>query len=407
MNRGNTEIGMGYLRPDGRIGIRNRVLVIYLSACARFVATRIARTFSPDAVEVIGFTRCVESPFTEMKLSRYATHANVGAVLVVGNGCEPLNGDVLVDTAEKSGRGAVQLVIRDSGGVAASVEKGIAAVRALLEGLARTPRTPIHYADLVIGTKCGGSDFTSGLAANPLVGRFYDRMVDLGATVIFEEMYEAIGLKDYLVSRCTDAHAAESIARTYDKFFLHSKESNQFFITPGNMNGGLTTIEEKSMGAVIKSGTRPIQGVIKLGERAPHPGLWMLDGMTDTEEHCGPYVSDDATSMLFYPSCGVNLSFLTSGRGHLVCTPIAPTLKITGNRRTMQNLRRDTDFDASPALYGERTLDQLAGDLFALVGRIAAGQRTKGEALGHREGVINQELQFSSAAPGQGGCRHG
>ena len=247
---------------------------------------------------------------------------------------------------------------------------------------------------LIFGAECGGSDATSGLAANPVVGRVYDRLCDLGATVMFEEMYEAVGLKDVLVSRCATPEAAEQIACTYDKFFQFSEDTNQFFITPGNMRGGLTTIEEKSMGAVIKSGTRSIQGIVKIGQRPPHPGLWMMDSMPDTPNGCGPYTSEDATSILVYPTCGALLTILTSGRGHLISTPVAPTIKITGNRITAQNLHRDIDLDASPVIYGKETLDSLADQLMQIILRTAAGELTVGEALGHRDGVINQEEQF-------------
>ena len=396
------QLGMGWLRRDGRKGIRNRLLVLYLSPCARFAARRIAGMFPPDRVEVVGFDRCADSPFVLRKLGCYATHPNVGAVLVVAQGCEPMDGASLCRQAEGSGRPCRYLAVGECGGVAACIRAGEGAVRALLGEMDSAPRAPVYFRDLVIGGECGGSDFTSGLAANPVVGRFFDRMVDLGGTVLFEEMYEAVGLKDYLVSRAADARAAEQLAATYDKFFCSSRDSNQFFITPGNMNGGLTSIEEKSMGAVVKSGTRPISGVVKLCQTPPHPGLWHMDGMTDRKEGCGPYTSEDATSLLLYATCGTTLNLLTSGRGHLVNTPIAPTVKLTGNRQTMQALAEDTDFDASPVIYGEKTLDQLADELMELVAAVAAGQLTRGEALGHREGVINQEWQDSQRGCGCG-----
>lgn len=392
MSDRNTVIGTGFLRPDGQKGIRNRLLVIYTSPYAEFAARSIASAFSPQRMEVIGFGRCADSPFTERKLAAYAAHPDVGGVLVVSNGNETIRGAIIAAAAGEKPH--AQLTISRDGGVASCIRKGIALAQTVLEELKLVPTAPLTYADLVIGAECGGSDATSGLAANPVVGRVYDRLCDLGATVMFEEMYEAVGLKDVLVSRCATPEAAEQIACTYDKFFQFSEDTNQFFITPGNMRGGLTTIEEKSMGAVIKSGTRSIQGIVKIGQRPPHPGLWMMDSMPDTPNGCGPYTSEDATSILVYPTCGALLTILTSGRGHLISTPVAPTIKITGNRITAQNLHRDIDLDASPVIYGKETLDSLADQLMQIILRTAAGELTVGEALGHRDGVINQEEQF-------------
>lgn len=390
----NQSIGSAYLRADGRKGIRNRLLIVFLSPYAESAARRMADAFSPETVEVLGFSRCADSPLTERKLLAYAMHPNIGAALFVANGGESFSADAMCRTVRNSGRPCESLVLSRDGGFPACVTSGREKIGQMLQMLQSVPRTPLYFSDLIIGAECGGSDATSGLAANPVVGRVFDRLCDLGATVLFEEMYEAIGLKDVLLSRCANAKAAEQIAQTYDKFFRFSEDSNQFFITPGNMRGGLTTIEEKSMGAVIKSGTRPIQGVVKICQRPTHSGLWMMDSMPDAPDGCGPYTSEDATSLLVYPTCGTLLNLLTSGRGHLINTPIAPTIKITGNRITARNLHLDTDIDASPVIYGEQTLDALADQLMECIIRTAAGEPTAGEALGHRDGVVNQELQY-------------
>lgn len=393
-------IGNAFLRSDGRKGIRNRLLVLYLSPYAETAARRMAEAFSPETVEVLGFGRCADSPLVERKLIAYATHPNIGATLIVANGGESLSPDNIYRAVQNSGRPCERIVLSHDGGFTTCVERGIRKIGTMLQSLQNVSRVPLYFSDLVIGAECGGSDATSGLAANPVVGRVFDRLCDLGATVLFEEMYEAIGLKDVLLARCATKQAAEEIGQTYDKFFRFCEKSNQFFITPGNMRGGLTTIEEKSMGAVIKSGTRPIQGVVKICQRPTHSGLWMMDSMPDAPDGCGPYTSEDATSLLVYPTCGTLLNLLTSGRGHLINTPITPTIKITGNRITAENLRNDTDIDASPVIYGEQTFDELADKLMERIVRTAAGELTAGEALNHRDGVINQELQY-----GRGGER--
>lgn len=398
----NQVLASGYLRGDGRIGVRNRLLIIYLSPGAKFCAEKICAHFSPSEAEVIGFNRRVDSPFTQMKLASYAAHPNVGAVLLVQCGDEAIEAAPILKAA---GTKPIGHIVIQTTGLRAALATGSQLAAGLIEQMQLAPRADIHFSDLIIGAECGGSDSTSGLAANPVVGQTYNRLVDLGATVMFEEMYEAVGLKDVLISRCANEKAAQEIARTYDKFFAFSSDTNQFFITPGNMNGGLTTIEEKSMGAVVKSGTKPIQGVVKIGRKPPSPGLWMMDSMTDTSDGCGPYVSEDATSLLVYPTCGALITILTSGRGHLANIPIAPTIKITGNRNTALNLADDTDLDASPVIYGIKTIDQLSDELMELIIGVASGKQTKGEALGHRDGVINQELQFQ--AMDQGGISGG
>ena len=403
----NQAIGTGYLRKDGRIGIRNRLLILYTSPCAEFAARKISQAFSPNTVEVLGFTRNCTSSFTEMKLKKYLTHPNIRGALFVSHCSEGLDSSNLLKEALLSGRCAALLSLDHNRGIANSINQGLLLVKDLLASLSVNPSQPLRFSDLIIGAECGGSDFTSGISANPLVGRLFDMLVDLGSTVLFEEMYEAVGLKDYLISRCQTAEAAREISCTYDKFLKYSKEHNQFFITPGNMKGGLTTIEEKSMGTVSKSGSRPIQGVVKIGQIPKKPGLWLMDSMSDTEEGCGPYISEDATSLLVYPCCGTILNILTSGRGHLINTPVTPTLKITGNRETYSRLSNDIDFDTSPMLYGEKNPDELADALLELVLQTINGQLSKGEALGHRDGFINHEKQFSQIAPYTGGIIYG
>ena len=275
----------------------------------------------------------------------------------------------------------------------AAVELGKAAVEQLLEGLKDTPRAPFSWSDLVIAGECGGSDYTSGLAANPLLGLLHDDLRSQGATVLFEEMYEAIGLKELLLSKCADETARAQIGATYDKYFDYAVKGGQFALAPGNIRGGLTTIEEKSMGAVCKIGTSPITGVLKLCQKPEKPGLYYVDMISDDETGCGFSVSEDASSDLLYATCGAHVCILTSGRGHVVNNPIIPTLKITGNRVSYQRLAGDMDFDASSALTGENTLEQLKEQLKDLLVRVLSGKPTKGEALGHREAILNFENQ--------------
>ena len=205
-------------------------------------------------------------------------------------------------------------------------------------------------------------------------------------------MYEAIGLKNLLLDKCLSTRAREEMAATYDKFLAHAIKDHQFALSPGNIRGGLTTIEEKSMGAVIKIGSCPISGVLKLGQKPPYAGAWYVDMISDDETGCGFPISEDASSNLLYAASGAHLCLLTSGRGHVVNNPIIPTLKLTGNSETFQRLSEDTDFDASPLLSGV-SLQDVTEALLELITGILNGQKTRGEVLGHAEAVLNFENQ--------------
>ena len=235
-----------------------------------------------------------------------------------------------------------------------SVEKGVSWVRAAVNELMNTPRVPMAFSDLVVGAECGGSDATSGLAGNVAAGRFFDALVDAGGTAIFEEIVEAVGLDSWLISRAASEQAAKEIRATYDKALDYCRRVRQYSVSPGNFAGGLSTIEEKSMGAVIKSGSRPIQGVIKVSCPPPRPGLWLLDSTPDpTFMQYGITNPNDSEGLMDLISCGAHIVFLVTGRGNVVGSAVSPCIKITGNGETFARMREDMDFDASPVLRGE------------------------------------------------------
>ena len=204
----------GYLRRDGRKGIRNRVLVLYTVKCSEFVAQRIVAKCDHNDVEVVGFDGCTDNQYAVDLLISLIRHPNVGAVLAVGLGCEYVQPERLAAIAEQEGKFAEWMFIQNEGGTRASVEKGVAWVNRTLEALRDTPRAEMSMKDLVIGAECGGSDYTSGLAGNVVVGRFYDKLVAAGGTAIFEEIVEAVGLDDLLISRAANDKAREEIRNT-------------------------------------------------------------------------------------------------------------------------------------------------------------------------------------------------
>lgn len=394
----------GYLRKDGRKGIRNKVLVVYTVECSAHVAKEIVALVNQPDVEVIGFEGCTDNAYAIRLLLSLITHPNVGGVLAVGLGCEYTQADRLAQAAKEQGRVADYFNIQDNGGTLKSIQKGVAIVKRMLEDLKTVPRISMDFSDLVIGAECGGSDFTSGLAGNVVVGSFFDRLVELGGTAIFEEIVEAIGLQDILLARAVDEKAKEEIAYTYEKALAYCKSVNQYSVSPGNFAGGLSTIEEKSMGAVIKSGSKPIQGVLKVGMQPEKKGLWLLDSTPDPHfMQFGITNPNDNEGLMDLISCGCHLTILVTGRGNVVGSAVAPVIKLTGNHITYENMIDDMDFDASSVLEGESSLDEQAGRLLMLVTRLCKGTLSKSEKLGHKEYFIPYKYQDKEVKP----CRKG
>ena len=392
-------IWQAYARKDGKKGIRNRVLVVYTVKCAEFVAQQIVRQSNHPDVELVGFDGCTDNQYAVNLLISLIRHPNVGAVLAVGLGCEYVQPEWLADIAEKEEKPAAWMFIQQEGGTIKSIEKGLAWIRTAVEELRHTPRVPMNFSELVIGAECGGSDFTSGLAGNVVVGRFFDALVDADGIAIFEEIVEAIGLGEQLLSRAANEQAGKEIQFTYDKALSYCRQVRQYSISPGNFAGGLSTIEEKSMGAVIKSGSRPIQGVIKVSCPPTHPGLWLLDSTPDPYwMQFGITNPNDNEGLMDLISCGAHIVFLVTGRGNVVGSAVSPCIKITGNGETFARMREDMDFDASPVLQGTCSMEELTEQLRGMVMDTAAGVPTKSEALGHKEFFIPYKYQERQVA---------
>ena len=391
---------MGYQRKDGRLGIRNRVLVIYTVKCAEFVAQKIVERADHLDVELIGFPGCTDNQYAVNMLISMIRHPNIGAVLAVGLGCEYIQPEWLADIATKEGKLSHWMFIQKEGGTQSTIEKGLAWVEWSLKQLQDTPRAEMRLKDLVIGAEFGGSDYTSGLAGNAVVGRFYDKLVDLGGTAIFEEIVEAIGLRDMLVNRGETEEVRQQLSYTYDKMLDYCKSVRQYSISPGNFAGGLTTIEEKSMGALVKSGSRPIQGVTKVAVPPTKPGLWLLDSTPDPYwMQFGITNPNDNEGLMDLISCGAHIVFLVTGRGSVVGSAVSPCIKITGNHATFERMAEDMEFDASPILTGEMSRDAMAEELAVHVAEIASGVLSKSEAMGHKEFYIPYKYQDKNIPP--------
>lgn len=382
-------IGEGFGRADGSIGIRNVVAVIYLVECAHHVARRVVDLADDPDVHLLGFPGCYPNDYALRMMKALATHANVGGAVLVSLGCEGFNREALAAAIAESGRPFETVVIQQAGGTRSAIEQAVQAVRRVREDmrlLAR--RVPLHLSDLVVGTICGGSDGTSGIAANPAVGRAFDRLVDAGATCIFEETGEMIGCEGPMATRAASPEVAAAIDESIANAETYYRAMGYGSFAPGNAEGGLSTLEEKSAGAYVKSGSRPINGVIRPTQAPPGPGLYLLDIVPDTAPKFGfPNIADNS-EIVELMSCGAHLTLFTTGRGSVVGSAIAPVVKITGNPETFARMGEDMDVDAGRVMLGDATLDQVADDIFELVIAIARGAASKSEALGHREFIL-------------------
>lgn len=379
----------GWLRSDGRKGIRNTIVIAYLVECAHHVAREIHLPFREQGVHVIGFSGCFPNAHALRMMKRLGTHPNVGAMLLCSLGCESFNRFDLAKHVAASGRPVKTIVIQDTGGTRKSIDEGREWIKATLAAIAEVPRAPIAVSELILGTKCGGSDATSGLTANPAMGRAFDHLIAEGAAGIFEETGELIGLENYMAERAVTKELGGEILACMEKTARYYATMGHSSFAVGNAEGGLSTIEEKSLGAYAKSGAQPISGLIKPGDRPPHGGLYLMDMIPDGEARWGFPSVNDNSEVAELIACGAHMVMFSTGRGSVVGSAISPVIKVCANPDTYARMSDDMDVDAGRILAGAASVDDVGLEIAALVKRIAAGAPTKSEALGHQEFVLN------------------
>lgn len=374
----------GYIRADGRKGIRNEVAVVYLVECAHFVAREIAG----KRAHLIGFPGCFPNAYAQRMMEQLCTHPNVGAVLLVSLGCESFNRAKLAEVVAQSGRPVETLVIQKTGGTAATIAKGKAWVAAQAKEIAAQPRVPMAVSELVIGTICGGSDGTSGISGNPAAGKAFDTLVAEGAACIFEETGELIGCEDIMAARAATPELAEELRAAVTKAERYYDTLGFGSFASGNATGGLSSIEEKSLGAYVKSGDSTISGLIKPGDQPPTGGLYLMDVVPDGEVRFGfPNISDNAEIVEMMAS-GAHLTLFVTGRGSVVGSAIGPVIKICANPDTYRNLAADMDINAGAIIEGKASLEEVGNEIYQCVLDVANGAETASEALGHREFIL-------------------
>src|SRR5437773_9797341 len=374
---------LGYPRPDGRPGVRNHVLVVPTVICSAVVAERIAASIAPIGTALPHLAGCgqlgPDLHVTHDTLAAYCRHPNVGAVIVIALGCEQLVAQYLADTARQSGKPAHIVSIQGEGGTVRATARGIEIARRLAEDVSRIERVWCSASSIVLSVKCGGSDYTSGLASNPVVGRVADRLVDAGGAVVLGEIAEIMGAEHLLAARAATPETAAPPLRVANRV-----ESAAIALgldirgtqpSPGNIRGGLTTIEEKSLGATHKAGERTrLEEVVGYAAPVTKRGLTVMDTPGLDVESVTGMVGGGAQVVLF-----------TTGLGTPTGNPIAPVIKITGNARTARTMADNIDVDVSDVMTNAASLDRAAERLLDELIAVASGRPTAAERLGHRE----------------------
>ena len=379
---------MGIVRPDGRVGTRNYIGVLTSVNCSATVARRIADAFPdnalPDGVDgVVAFTHqggCGGSSLSsdvtllQRTLAGYARHPNFHSILIVGLGCEANQiPTCLANEGLGAGPTLRTLTIQEAGGTARAIEAGIAVVRELVEAAKTVKRTEVSASHLVVGLQCGGSDGWSGVTANPALGAAVDLLVEQGGSAMLSETPEIWGAEHLLLRRAADQGVADRLnarlAWWRDYAARHQMELNNN-PSPGNLKGGLTTILEKSLGAVAKSGSTPLNDVIGYAEPLASPGLTFMDSPG--------YDPCSATGQI---ASGANLIVFTTGRGSVFGAKPAPTIKVASNAKLASWMDEDMDVDASPVLTGAPMAD-VGREIIERMLAVASGEKSKSEALG-------------------------
>ena len=369
----------GFQRENGEIGVRNYVAVIPTVGCANEVAEAIADRV-PGSKPLLHHQGCcmIQSDIevVERTLIGLGSNPNVAAVVLVGLGCESVSIDRVGDGIAETGKPVESVVIQDIGGFSKAVEKGVEAAKKGVEHAERFKRQSFDLSNLTVGIKCGSSDATSGIVSNPAVGLVIDRLIDEGGTAIFGEITEMIGAEHVLARRAKTPEVAEQMLKVVHELEEKIKSlgvdirgSNP---TPGNIRGGLSTIEEKSLGAIVKGGSKPIQGVLDYGEKPDGKGLYiMVSPGREIEFLTGPVAG------------GAQLMIFTTGRGAPQGYPIAPVIKVCGNPRTSEKLSEHIDVDVSDVITENKTLEEAAEKVFEKLVKVASGEKTKAEITGY------------------------
>lgn len=375
----------GYLREDGSVGIRNHILVLPMVICANSVVEAIGREY-PDIITIPHVYGCTFDPVSNEEITDVfiglGNNPNVASVLLVSLGCETINLDEVYEGIKGSGKPVEKVIIQDCGGTVKAIEKSRKIVENFKELAKDTKVVEAPLSDLIVGTECGASDSYSGLSANPVVGYVCDKFVDQGATAILTEVTEFVGAEDILAEQCANEEVAKELldmVKETEGNLARVGHSDIVDISPGNIAGGLTTIEEKSLGCIKKGGNSPIQEVLKHGERPTKKGLVAMDAP-----------GHDVESMTAMAAGGAHLIYFTTGRGTPTGFPIVPVIKVSSNTETYMNMNDNIDINTGEVIEGKKSIAQVGEELFDYTLKVVDGEETKSEKLGCKEFAIRR-----------------
>ncbi len=398
----------GFRRSDGRIGVRNYLLIVPTSMCASHEALQIAnsaefslysRSKYPNVDGVVAIPHnkgcgCQSGSNLEIvmrMLSNYAAHPNVGGVVLVDLGCEKTNLErlrkYLSFHGEPLNKPMARISIQQAGGTQEAIRQGLSEVEKMLPAVDRATREDAPLSELVLGVKCGGSDALSGISANPAVGNAADLLISSGGTVVMTEVPEFCGAEHLLARRAVDQEIAKAIYRMVDWYKDHATRAGTNLAenpSPGNVNSGLLNITIKSLGAISKAGSSPVRGVIDYAERAKGPGLWLMQG---------PGYDQESTPGLV--GAGAQIVVFTTGLGTTIGNAIAPVIKIASNTSIFEQMSKDINLNAGGIIDGSETIDQVGSKIFESVVEVASGKQVWAEINKHREFQIWGEQAIS------------
>lgn len=374
----------GFLRENGKAGIRNHVVVLSSVVCANRVVEMISEQV-PGVIPLVHQHGCSQigrdKEQTARTLAGMGKNPNVAAVLIVGLGCETVQPEDIAKEIAITGKPVEYLIIQESGGTLNTVARGAVLARKMVADASEIQRTEIQLKDIIVGTECGGSDATSGLAANPAAGYASDMLVENGATVILSETTELMGTEQVLAKRAVNQEVADSLFSIVARVEQESKRMGVDIRggnpTPGNIEGGLSTIEEKSLGCIYKAGTKLIQEVLEYAETPSQTGLVVMDTPGQDIESISGMIAGGAQLVVF-----------TTGRGTPTGSPIAPVVKVCANPSTVITMADNIDIDLSNMIEGSKSMEEAGREIYQEYLQVINGKLTRSEIFGHREFAI-------------------
>ena len=385
---------LGFERPKGKVGIRNKIAVISSVVCVNRVAQQIANHIE-NAVAITHPLGCgqfgPDFSYTQRTLVGLGSNPNIFGAIIIGLGCENLSSKLIDKNIKRAKKPVDFFNLQDvQGGSKAAIEKGVKIGKQMAEEAKESKREPFDFSNLILGLECGGSDSISGISANPALGIVSDKIIELGGISILPEFTEWIGTEHLLIKRAVDEKVAEKISSTLNMFLENTMKLGIDFRgiqpTSGNIEGGLTTIEEKSLGTIAKAGKASINGILDYSEAPKGKGLWlMIEPGLDVE------------SMTGLAAAGAQVIIMTTGRGSPCGNPVAPVIKICGNPKTCDWMASNIDVDASKIITENKAVKDIADILWQKLKETCNGGKTYAEILGFDDIAIWR----CSAAPFQ------